>query len=1399
MTEKKIARTLATNLTLDTDNAKAGLKELTGAVKDASNSAKILEAQYKSSGDAVAASKAKYEGLQATLEAQKTKVDALKQALDTNNTTTEAGRKNQEFLTAELAKAERQYQSYQGQLDKATQAYKYQESGLADLNSELKHGQAMTDAHARSLEADGKTAEAQEVRLKGLKDTHQNLTKQLEIQQKELKDLAMAGDTSSESYKKQELRVAQMSAKVSEASRDVKQFNNKSKEVEGSAKGFGKVTDTVESMGKAFVPAVAGVTALAGAFGAYINKVADTNSQISGIQARTTQTYAQAKESYKAVNDMYAKGYGESLDELQETYTRVQQLNPKDSISDLTEKTKLASTYAKQSGADIQEVLAGASKATTNLGISYEDYFDLMTTASKKGLDTQGALSDEMGEYSQVLGQMGFKAKDAFALLQNGLESGAYNSDKLLDFTKEFGISLNDGRMAQNIGAFSKNTQKMFDGFKQGKVTSAEMLKAVTGDLAGMTDKQKEATLASNLWSALGEDNALKVVESMGKANDSFDNVKGTAKATAEQLKTSNPFDLAKRGAEAFAGSLTINQDQLKKLKDSAKPLMASLKELFDATIKALPQIAKDLTPIIDFTAKHLPELITGLGILAGLWGTTKVVAFGKSVVGVGKDVTDLAKKASGLVIKPKVDGSDAKRELGILGKLGKGLGKSMWWSAKLVATTVWKSLALIGDAVILTGKAFKWTGSLAITGVKKGLSALTTAGKATGTALKKGLSVTASVATKGAQVALKALAVTGKATGLALKGAFTFLKANPLGLLITGIALAITALVELYKHNKKFRDFINGIIKSAVDMAKGIAQWFGDMWKTVSKVFGKIGSFIGDTLAWIKKAWDKYWQTMADFYGGIWKSITNIGSSAFKGISNFINDTLSWIKKAWDKYWQSISDFYGGIWKTLTSVGSSAIKGISNTISNVLGGISNVWRSVWGGLSDFFGGIWRSIKGFASDGINGVINVINAGVNAIDSVWKFFTGHQTSIRHLAPVRFAQGGIVEQRLVTSMVNDGDGPDWKELIQLPNGEMVMSQQRNAILPLPVGTRVYNGKETKAIMNTAGIQKYANGGIVGGAINWAKGSLANVGSWIGDKFDAIGNFLKNPIGAVTGLITKATSGMIGQLGNFGQLASGVFDKLTGSIADWFSSALKKIQEESQDAPPGTGVERWRDQVIRALQMNGLSTSRDMQDRVLRQIQTESGGNEKAVQGNIGDINNRTGNLARGLMQVIPPTFNANKFPGFDNPFRGLDSLLAGLNYAKKAYGPSLSFLGRGHGYANGGLITKHQIAEIGEGNKPEMIIPLDGMKSSRGFELLGKTAVAMASRDGLTAQAESTQSDSKLLEKLDQLLTSLQNTQPITVNVDVHGSLDEATARRWAPTLVEALARAQRGRR
>ncbi|CAH1857585.1 hypothetical protein R077811_01610 [Convivina intestini] len=96
--------------------------------------------------------------------------------------------------------------------------------------------------------------------------------------------------------------------------------------------------------------------------------------------------------------------------------------------------------------------------------------------------------------------------------------------------------------------------------------------------------------------------------------------------------------------------------------------------------------------------------------------------------------------------------------------------------------------------------------------------------------------------------------------------------------------------------------------------------------------------------------------------------------------------------------------------------------------------------------------------------------------------------------------------------------------------------------------------------------------------------------------------------------------------------------------------------------------------------------------------------------------------------------------------------------------------MSFIGEGHGYANGGLVSNHQIAQIAEGNKPEMIIPLDSMKSARGFELLGKTAVAMAARDG---QQATTVDNAETNKKLDTLIALMA--QMVGINQDQLNSM------------------------
>lgn len=608
-------------------------------------------------------------------------------------------------------------------------------------------------------------------------------------------------------------------------------------------------------------------------------------------------------------------------------------------------------------------------------------------------------------------------------------------------------------------------------------------------------------------------------------------------------------------------------------------------------------------------------------------------------------------------------------------------------------------------------------------------------------------------------------------------------LKAVPFTIWITAIAAIVLALVELYKHNKKFREFVNGLVDTIKDWYKDATKWLGNAVTWIKKTFGpffkeavksiqsvwkeiepvvsagvkmvqqalKLGMAVVSALwkvAWsylslevketwaiikpiidigmavikglisagmdiIKAIWKAAWNVISTVVKSVWNVIKPLIIGAMNVISDVIQTVLDIIHGNWSKVWEDIKNIFSDIWKAISQAIKAYMNGMHDIISSVLDAISTVWHGMWQGLGDFFKNIWKGIKQAAQDGINGVLSVINAGVDAIDSVWKFFTGHKTSVHHLEPVKFAQGGVVHTRL--SMVNDGAGQNWKELLQLPSGELKMTHQRNAVLPLPVGTRVYNGDETASIMASAGVDHYANGGIVGDAINWTKGKLSDIGSWIGDKAEAVEKFLKDPLGNITKLLHKATDGLFKGAASFGDLASGTISKLSSIAVDKFKEMLnstkKKLEESVGDL--GHGSASYNPSLIKRA-ASAMHTSIDGEK--LRQLQllinNESGG-RAGIRGI--DDGDGTGS-AMGLLQYKQSTFDTYALPGHHNILSAYDQLLAffndsnwfsdiGMGYNGKygewrglASGPS------GHRrFAHGGEVFDEQTAIVGDNSQ------------------------------------------------------------------------------------------------
>lgn len=147
---------------------------------------------------------------------------------------------------------------------------------------------------------------------------------------------------------------------------------------------------------------------------------------------------------------------------------------------------------------------------------------------------------------------------------------------------------------------------------------------------------------------------------------------------------------------------------------------------------------------------------------------------------------------------------------------------------------------------------------------------------------------------------------------------------------------------------------------------------------------------------------------------------------------------------------------------------------------------------------------------------------------------------------------------------------------------------------------------------------------------------------------------------------------------------------------------SNAKSLFSSVSSTGGSGGGAEQWASLVLRVLAMYGLSAS--WLPNVLRQINTESGGNPNAI--NLSDSNAKAGYPSQGLMQTIPQTFAAYAGPfasmGIDNPFA---NIYAAIGYTLSRYG-SLGVLGNGHGYANGTNSARSGWAMVGE-NGPEAV--------------------------------------------------------------------------------------------
>lgn len=620
----------------------------------------------------------------------------------------------------------------------------------------------------------------------------------------------------------------------------------------------------------------------------------------------------------------------------------------------------------------------------------------------------------------------------------------------------------------------------------------------------------------------------------------------------------------------------------------------------------------------------------------------------------------------------------------------------------------------------------------------------------------------------------IKMTVTTFKELTLATKAFKIAMAGGGIALIITGVVIALK---ELYKHNKKFRSFVNGLAKDAKKFAKDFGKAFKDLGTLISKRTKETNKAIGNWWNSTKKSFADGWKDLkkktSDGVDNVKRGWDKLSSETVRSDQQMFNKHKSTFQAGYKVIQDQTNtwhDFVSGRWDRLGSDTERTAQDMSkfnrkilsdmyNKLNDMTGGrlgdMLKVWQGIFGKVKDAVSNAVGGVHRHFVDLVNGVlkpfktmIDDIKGGINwVLDKVGGSKIGGDFSI---SMPSYANGTNDTHPGGLAKVNDGLTAHYREMFMTKDGQVGMfPAKRNLILPLPKGTSVLDGERSYQLSRMFGmIPHYADG--VGNAFS---SLLSKVGDATDDVLGMVDKIISKPVEFMESVFQKFV-----HVSTPVKFATELIKDVPVYIAKQMGNWIKK-QFETLANPAGSGVERWRPYVVRALDMLHLSSS--LVGRVLKQIQTESGGNPHAKQPGADPDGDGSG-PAMGLMQTKRSTFNKYKLPGHGDLWNGFDDLLAGLNYARHRYGDSLSFLGQGYGYANGGLIFNHGVYEIAEKNMPEYIIPTDISRRSRAYQLLGEIVTRFRNDDptlghNLQSVGNSDRQSDALSHKLDELLS------------------------------------------
>lgn len=912
----KIQATMSTEIALDTLEASKSIKNLTQLVSSATSAWKAQETQLRQTGDNLGAAKAKYDGLSEAITRQQAKIDSLK--------------REQSELKGNTSETAEQYLKYQRQIDQATtklasmesqqqkakSSLDYYKSGLAGLQQQFRQQNEASETYIKRLQAEGRESEVNAEKSKHLKSSIENLTNQYKIQENMLEKVAAESGKTSDKYLLQKKRLDETATSLANAKNEQEKLNEEFRKANPTF--FDKIRAKAKESANEMQELAEKATHTNSVLGSFREKLS------FGAVAGLAQTAIQGVTSALSGMTGEMTNTSDAIEKFQST------MNFAGKTKEETEEaTKLFKKYADDTVYDLNDI--------TNTGAQL----------AANGIESYKELAIAAGNLNAVAGGNADTFKSVGMVLTQTAGAGKLTTENWNQMADA--IPGASGKMQEALKNMNAYTGDFRDAMADGQISAEEFLKAIQ-DL-GSTDAAEEAARSTKTFEGAIGNLEATVTTGMTNVLDAFGKEKVTGTITKFGDIVAKAFEKVADGVKWMKDNISvITMGPLGRFANVVKMTFGQVVESFNKGKGAIGDFLEKLGTIyLNFSGAGWQIMTDAVaGISNGFESISKNMKDSESPMNAFKSgfekIVGLSDKFFMYIYNHTAD------IVQIVSSVTEIVG--------LFAQGVWDT---VSDAIKEIGKGFsaifknskKSVDPISkLSGAVQELAKHRAAIKALGAVFATyfiGSKVIAGF--NAASVAIKTMAGNIVTSFNAIKLA---VMTNPFLIAAVAITALIAGFVELYKHNKKFRDFCNGIAKSVKDGFGDAVKWLKNTFKNMSKGWNNFKKSISKGTDNVVKSIKNGAKKVGDFFVNVGKTIKNVMTTIGK-ILIFANPVVLGFalmykeNKKFRKFVKGIVNIAGELKKGLTKKVDETKKNVGKTWDN----LKKTTAKTWDGIKD--------------------------------------------------------------------------------------------------------------------------------------------------------------------------------------------------------------------------------------------------------------------------------------------------------------------------------------------------------------------------------------------------------------------------------------------------------------